>query len=357
MSFVAPLIPLVIRDVGASAATIGQIASVYFLSFTIFTPFLGRIVDRIRAKKVIITGLTIYAFSVISMVFSPASFYFYLIRIFQGLGTACLFTPTESAINVLSSPEKRGSNMGLYGLVFAVGFALGPGLGTYLFTLNRCLPFIFGFILCIIAALIMLLCYKDVPVPVSSSKVKLYQFLRLIKIPLIGGFCYAVVEVSIGSFLSLYLDYLGFKGVYLGLVFTFFAIGGMISPYPAGRIADRIGKKLSLYLLGILLTLVTFCYNLTSNYIVIVFLTTWIGIVAGGIYPIALSLIGDLVPLDRMGTANATFSFLYGLGSILGPFITGWVVRIAGIEYLFYPMTLASLIFVAITQIDRIGSK
>jgi MFS family permease len=357
MSFVAPLIPLVIRDAGGSPATIGQIASIYFLSFTLFTPFLGRLVDRVGSKKIIITGLSVYALAVFLMAFSPSPFYFYLIRIFQGVGTACLFAPTESAINVLSSPEKRASNMGLYGLVFAIGFALGPGLGTYLFSFHRAIPFIFGAASSLVGVVVMAMCYEDVPIPIQSSKARLHEFLGVIRIPLIAGLCYAVVEVSIGSFLSLYLDYLGFKGAALGLAFTFFAIGGIISPYPAGKMADKIGKKPSLYLLGILLSVITFCYNLTPNYIAIVALTFGIGIVAGGVYPIALSMIGDLVPPDRMGTANATFSFLYGVGSILGPVVTGWVIRILGMQYLFYPMTIAAVIFVLITLMDRKREK
>jgi len=352
MSFISPLIPLVIRDVGGSPATIGQIASIYFLSFTLFTPFLGRLVDKVGSKKIIINGLLLYALCVLLMAFSPSPFYFYLIRIFQGIGTACLFAPTESAINVLSSPDKRSSNMGLYGLVFAIGFALGPGLGTYLYAFHRVIPFIFGAASCVVGLVVMLIGYEDVPIPIKSSKAKLREFMRIIRIPLIGGLCYAVVEVSIGSFLSLYLDYLGFKGAALGLAFTFFALGGIVSPYPAGKIADRIGKKLSLYILGILLSLITFCLNLTSDYIAIVALIFGVGIVAGGLYPIALSLIGELIPPDRMGTANSTFSFLYGVGSILGPVFTGWVVRIFGMKYLFYPMTVAAVIFVFVALMD-----
>jgi MFS family permease len=352
MSFVSPLIPLVIRDVGGSPATIGQIASIYFLSFTLFTPFLGRLVDKVGSKKVIITGLALYGLCVLLMAFSPSPFYFYLIRILQGIGTACLFSPTESAINVLSSPEKRGSNMGLYGLVFAIGFALGPGLGTYLFALHRTVPFIFGAASSLVGLLVMVMFYEDVPIPIKSSRARLHEFLGVIRIPLIGGLCYAVVEVSIGSFLSLYLDYLGFRGAALGLAFTFFAIGGIVSPYPAGKMADKIGKKPSLYLLGILLSLITFCYNLTPNYVAIVALTFGIGIIAGGVYPIALSMIGDLIPPDRMGTANSTFSFLYGVGSIIGPVVTGWVVRILGMQYLFYPMTIAAVAFVVVIMLD-----
>jgi MFS family permease len=352
MSFVAPLIPLIIRDTGATAATIGQIASVYFLSFTLFTPLMGRFVDKLGSKKVILSGLLMYALCVFAMIYANSAWYFYLIRIFQGVGTACLFAPTESAINVLSKPERRSSNMGLYGVVFSAGFALGPGVGTYLFDWHHALPFVFGTLFSLAGFMVMLVYYADVPIPVKTTDIRLREFLSILRVPLLAGLCYAVVEASIGSFLSLYLDNLGFKGASLGMAFTFFAVGGIVSPFPAGKAADRFGKIPSLYALGAVLAATTFSFTITANYYIILLLCFSVGVVAGGLYPIALALIGDLIPPQQMGTANSTFSFLYGVGSITGPAFTGWVARLFGMKCLFYPMTIASLVFVLFTVMD-----
>ncbi|MCX5894422.1 MAG: MFS transporter [Proteobacteria bacterium] len=357
MSFVAPLIPLIIRDTGASASTIGQIASVYFLSFTLFTPLMGKFVDKAGSKKIIVTGLFIFTVSILLMIFAATPWHFYLIRIFQGIGIACLFAPTESAINVLSSPERRSSNMGLYGVVFAVGFAVGPGIGTYLYAYHQAVPFVFGAAFSMVGLFVMLTCYEDVPIALKTVDIRLHEFLKILRIPLLAGLCYAVVEASIGSFLSLYLDQLGFKGGSLGLAFTFFAIGGIVSPFPAGKAADRFGKIPSLYVLGIILTITTFLFTITANYFFIVFLCFAVGFVAGGLYPIALALIGDLIPPQQMGTANSTFSFLYGVGSIVGPVCTGWVVRLCGMQYLFYPMAVASFVFAVAALIDNRVNK
>jgi MFS family permease len=348
MSFVAPLIPLVIRNAGASAATIGQIAAIYFFSFTVFTPLMGKVVDKVGSKKIIVAGLVMYAMSVLSMVYASAGWHFYGIRIFQGLGTACLFAPTESAINVLSSPERRSSNMGLYGVVFAVGFAVGPGIGTYLFALDPRVPFLFGAALCLLSCAVMIIGYQDVPIPMRTADLRVFKLFTLLRVPLLAGLCYAVVEASIGSFLSLYLDHLNFKGASLGIAFTFFAVGGIVSPVPAGRAADRFGKLPSLYVLGIILAATTFAFTATSDYYIIVFLCFAVGFVAGGLYPVALALIGDLIPPQQMGMANSTFSFLYGVGSIAGPALTGWTIKFFGMKYLFYPMTAAALVFVVI---------
>jgi MFS family permease len=53
-----------------------------------------------------------------------------------------------------------------------------------------------------------------------------------------------------------------------------------------------------------------------------------------------------------MGTANSTFSFLYGVGSIAGPVLTGWTIKLFGMKYLFYPMTAAALLFAVIAIVD-----
>ena len=352
MSFVAPLIPLLLKGIGASPATIGQIATTYFLSFTITTSLLGRWIERVGSKKMIITGLFIFGLAIFIMPFMPSPAFFYLIRVFQGVGSALLFAPTETAINILSSPEKRGSNMGLYGVVFAVGFAVGPGLGAWLYSLNTAYPFNFAAVSCFGAIAVLFFGFKEIAVPMKKTAGGFFKLIHSLKIPLAAAACYAVVEVSIGSFLSLYLDELGIGGASLGIVFTFFAVGGTLSPFPAGKLADSLGKLPVLKMCGFLLVAVTVTFNFFQQYWVICFLSFCVGIAAGALYPVALALIGELIPPDKMGTANASFSFFYGVGCVIGPLITGWVLEIFSIKYLFYPMTAASILFVVITLLD-----
>jgi MFS family permease len=352
MSFVAPLIPLLLKGMGASSATIGQIATTYFLSFTITTSLLGRWIERVGSKKIINVGLFVFGLAIFVMPFMPDPKLFYLIRIFQGVGSAFLFAPTEAAINILSSPEKRGSNMGLYGVVFAVGFAVGPGIGSWLYSLNMVSPFIFAALSCFIAIVVLTFCFEETPVPVKKTEGEFLKLINSLKIPLSAAMCYAIVEVSIGTFLSLYLDEIGIGGAALGIVFTFFAVGGAISPFPAGKIADSLGKRYVLRMCGYLLFAVTVFFNLLQKYWAICFLTFCVGLVAGALYPVALALIGDLISPEKIGTANASFSFAYGVGCIIGPLLTGWVLEIFSTKYLFYPMTVSALIFVIIMKLD-----
>jgi DHA1 family multidrug resistance protein-like MFS transporter len=347
MSFVAPLIPLLLKELGASAATIGQIATTYFLSFTVTTFFLGRWIEQVGSKKMIILGLFIFGLAIFVMPYMPAPRFFYLIRIFQGVG------PTETAINILSSPSKRASNMGLYGVVFAVGFAAGPGIGAWLYSIAITAPFIFAAVSCFSAILVLLVGFEETPVPVKKTEGDTLRLLTVLKIPLTAAACYAVVEVAIGAFLSLYLDELGIRGGALGIVFTFFAVGGALSPYPAGKIADAWGKQPVLKVSGLLLVAVTIAFNFFQNYWALCSMAFGVGVVAGALYPVALALIGEIIPPEKMGTANASFSFAYGAGCIVGPLVTGWVLELFSIQYLFYPMTASAILFVVVAFLDK----
>ena len=127
----------------------------------------------------IILGLAIFGVAIFCMPYMPNPTFFYLIRIFQGIGSALLFAPTESAINILSSPSKRASNMGLYGVVFAVGFAVGPGIGSWLYSLKMTAPFTVAAVSCFAAILILLFGFEETPVPVKKTEWNFFAFLNI----------------------------------------------------------------------------------------------------------------------------------------------------------------------------------
>jgi MFS family permease len=349
MSFTAPLIPLLMKSCGATTAAIGQIQTTYFIAFTLATSLLGRWIERAGSKRMILCGLALFGASLCAMPYLPSLAWFYLIRIAQGIGSALLFAPTEAAINAVSPPERRSTNMGLYGLVFGVGFAAGPVIGTSLWALNQAAPFLAAALSCAAAIAVLQLLYHEHQVPISRTEYDFFRLISVLKIPLTAAACYAVVEISIASFLSLYLDRLGFGGARLGMVFTLFAIGAVLSPFPAGRLADRFGKQAVLKACGVLLVCTTVAFTFFHGYWAICGLICCVGIVAGALYPVSLALIGDLVPPEKFGTANASFSFFYGLGSIAGPLVTGWVLELTSIMYLFYPLAAAALAFTLVT--------
>ncbi|RMF96196.1 MAG: MFS transporter [Candidatus Schekmanbacteria bacterium] len=352
MSFITPLIPLVLKDAGINLMTIGQIGSTFFFTFTAATLYVGRLVDKLGSRAIIISGLILYGIPALFFPLIHTTALFYLIRGIQGIGNACLFVATEAAINILSSPENRSKNMAYYTLVFGLGFGLGPVIGAALFDYWRELPFFFCTSMFLASILAIMFFFSEAKIEKKEKRFKIFELVKILKTPIFAACSYAFIEVSIGVFLSLYLDSIDIHGAALGTIFMFFAIGGMISPVPAGQIADRIGKRKTLYILAGILAFLTFSFNLSPNYYAILGLIFGVGFVAGGIYPIALSLIADLVPAEQMGAANSTFSFAFGFGSIVGPIVTGAFTNFLGIKFLFYPMCAMGFIFFIIMVIE-----
>lgn len=352
MSFITPIIPLVLKDAGISLMTIGQIGSTFFFTFTAATIYVGKLVDKVGSRSMIIIGLLLYGVPAFFFPLVDTTALFYLIRGIQGVGNACLFVATEAAINILSSPENRSKNMAYYTLVFGLGFGLGPVIGATLFDYWRELPFFFCTSMFIASAGSIMIFFTEKRVEKAEKRFAMFELVKILKTPILAGCSYAFIEVSIGVFLSIYLDSIDIRGAALGTIFMFFAAGGMISPVPAGHISDRIGKKMSLYILAGILACLTFSFNLSPNYYAILGLIFGVGFVAGGIYPIALSLIADLIPREQMGAANSTFSFAFGFGSIIGPIVTGAFTNYLGIRFLFYPMCAMGFIFFIIMVME-----
>ena len=70
------------------------------------------------------------------------------------------------------------------------------------------------------------------------------------------------------------------------------------------------------------------------------------GALAGTLYPIGLALIGDIVSRQRLGAATATFSLAFGLGSLIGPSMSGFAMTQShNSKWLFYLPTLLSAAF------------
>lgn len=358
ISFVAPIKPLLIKSMGASEAIIGQIQTVYFLSFTVSTFILGRFIDKTGSKRLIISGLFIVAGAVVLMPYAKDISMFYWLRIVHGIGSSFLFAPTEAAINIISPPEKRSTNMGIYGFVFAFGFVVGPVVGATLYDINPEFPFLLCSLSCLVAVFVLLIGFKETHVSIKKTHgTGAIRFLKTLKIPITAALCYAFVEVSLISFLSIYLYQLEITGASLGIVFTAFAIGGTISPYPSGKLADRLGKKTVLKACAVLLITVTLLFSFYETVLMICVLIFMLGLVAGALFPVGLALIADLVPAEKVGSATASFSIAFGVGSIIGPFVTGWVLEWTSFSFLFYPMTVSAVILFVILMMDRSGKE
>ena len=132
--------PIIGREFGFSEMEINTVVSISAAMFIIFTPFWGRLSDRIGRKSVLLVGLTGYVLSNIIFLYSASigllgyvSGFFLLFillvsRIINSAVGAASRPATGAYVADVTSLEERSSGMGKFGAANNIGTILGPVL-------------------------------------------------------------------------------------------------------------------------------------------------------------------------------------------------------------------------------------
>jgi len=132
----------------------------------------------------------------------------------------------------------------------------------------------------------------------------------------------------------------------MGSIITAVIIGTIVSQVPIGHAADRFGKRKTLLSCTVLLGGVFALMSLHSDWRLFLITGFLAGSLAGSLYPVGLALLGQIVKKGRLGAATSTFSLAFGIGSLLGPSVSGFAMtHFENPKYLLYLPTLLSAAF------------
>ena len=117
-----------------------------------------------------------------------------------------------------------------------------------------------------------------------------------------------------------------------------------------GRLSDLYGRR-RLYLIGVVVFLVGSMLSGAANSMVQLILARALqGLGAGAIIPLSMTIIGELYTLEERGKTQALFSGVWGLASIAGPLVGGYITDALSWRWVFYinlPFGLLCLLVIA----------
>jgi MFS transporter, DHA1 family, tetracycline resistance protein len=125
---VTPILPVYIKNMGATNIEIGMITSAYALMNFIFTPLLGSYSDRFGRRPIILATISINVIAFLIFGLAESLPILILSRLFSGIGSANI-SAAQAYISDISTPENRAKSMGMIGVAFGLGFVFGPLFG------------------------------------------------------------------------------------------------------------------------------------------------------------------------------------------------------------------------------------
>lgn len=104
----------------------------------------------------------------------------------------------------------------------------------------------------------------------------------------------------------------------------------------AGKLADIYGRRI-IYVTGLLLFMIGSALCGTSSTMLQLILFRALQGIGGGIMmPLAMTIVGDIFPPEERGKWQGLMGALFGLSSVVGPTIGGWIVDYSSWQWVFY---------------------
>ena len=350
--------PLYITELGATPMELGYVSSLGGVASTLVSIPLGWLADRYGIKRTLISGLIVAAigyalFGAANQWQTTAIAMMIATMAIQGLMTICPMICGHS----LAGTE-RATGMQLCDTVVAFPRFIAPVVGAFIITrfggisAQGIRPLFWleagGLLL---AALIVYLLFSN-PVRLDSGEPpKLLEgFKRVLQEGKVVKRWVAVTMLSvIPVFMAVYIplyarDLKGASQYTLGLMDSAYWLLIFLTAIPMGLAADKYGKKKVIFLLTPLyiLSLVALMYAPSGIFLVLSGLlsgTIWLTLVT------QVSVWGDLVPLELLGSWSGLLGLSRGVMGILSPVIGGFLWNSLGPDSLIY--------FLILTQVAR----
>ena len=117
------------EELGASAAQIGFLISIYSAMKLIFAPVWGRLSDQYGRKPAILIGLVGNAGALVLFGAVQSLPWLFIARGLSGVFSAAILPTVMAYVADVTTEEDRGKGMGLMGAAMGLGFIAGPGIG------------------------------------------------------------------------------------------------------------------------------------------------------------------------------------------------------------------------------------
>ncbi|MCV3271111.1 MFS transporter [Roseobacter sinensis] len=270
-------------------------------------------------------------------------------RVLIGFCFSAVYVTVESWLNNIATNENRGQALSLYMIVQTAGIVLSQAL---LLTADPSgyVLFVIPSILVSIAITPILLSISPTPAFETTKPMSLRELVGYSPLGCVGMFLLGGVFSAQFGMASVYGAKAGLSVAQISTFVAMFFVGAVLLQYPIGWISDRMDRRFLILIVsaagagGSALGMVLggqFTLLLVSAFVV--------GGMSNPLYSLLIAHTNDFLQHEDMAAASGGLIFINGLGAILGPIITGYMMDVVGPGgfYLFTGILFTALVFYA----------
>lgn len=131
------------------------------------------------------------------------------------------------------------------------------------------------------------------------------------------------------------------------VVTAYFLASTVVAPL-YGKLGDLYGRRNTIFVSVTLFLLGSALCGLAQNMLFLILARALQGLGGGGLFVLALSVIGEVIPPRERGKVQGLFAAVFSLSSVLGPLIGGWFVDVFSWHWIFYINLPVGLVAIAI---------
>jgi len=322
-----PELPAYLSKLGGAEYK-GLIIALFTLTAGISRPFSGKLTDTIGRVPVMAVGSVVcFLCGFLYPVLTSVSGFLFL-RLIHGFSTGFKPTATSAYVADIVPRERWGEALGIHGLCFSTGMAIGPAIGSYISSMYSINVLFYCSSVFALMSILILMNMKETLKDRKKLSLEAFKLTKndLIEVKVLPAAIVTLLSyVSYGAILTLIPDWSGHLGlVNKGIFFMIFTVSSLLIRFVAGKVSDKHGR-LNVAIAGLVI--------LSISLLTIGFSSSQLGMFIGAvIYGIGTGILSpalnawtiDLSDPEHRGKAVATMYIFLEAGIGLGAFAAGW---------------------------------
>lgn len=372
---IIPLIPILSRELGATAAQAGLLMSVYSLMQFLFSPMWGRLSDRYGRRPILLLCMLCEGFCYLLFASARNLEVLFFARGLAGFFGASISTASAYISDITPSHE-RSKGMAIIGVAFGLGFVFGPATGGLLSMWGQHISSEKFFDTSFTTIWVSVICFANfvfgyfflkeslkTSLPPRPKESRLKTIWKKVRIPTLGPLMtiYFLLSAAMASMEATLVFFMGEKfGWGLKEVSFGFAYIGVIIVLTQGlivrKLLPRIGERYVLPIGIVLFTIGMMGIALAPSIPLMALTMTALAMGNGLTNPATLGSISLVSPSEDQGMILGVTQSFSSLGRILGPALGGYIYYRLAISAPFFVASGVGLIalFIVITMFRQI---